>query len=625
MKYLSKINSPEDLRRIEIKNLPRLADEIREFLVESVSKTGGHLASNLGVVELTIALHYCLNTPHDKIVWDVGHQAYVHKILTGRRDRFDTLRKLDGLSGFPKPSESKYDTFCVGHSSTSVSAAVGMAAARDLNNENNRVVAVIGDGSFTGGMVYEALNNAGKMKTKLLIVLNDNGMSIAKNVGSVSSYLTKLRTAKAYNDAKSDVKNVFSKVPVLGDAASSVISVSKQSLKKAIVPGEFFEGLGVMYYGPIDGNNVKELIRTINKIKDINKPVLLHIITKKGKGYLPAEKHPDKFHGVGKFDVKTGEVLKKQPKETYGEVFSKTLIRLGATKKNICAITAAMPDSTGVASFKRFYPERTFDVGIAEQHAVTFAAGLASSGFIPVFAVYSTFLQRSYDQLLHDVCLQNLHVIFAVDRAGIVGEDGETHQGVFDISFLSEMPNMTVLAPCNKKELADMLTFAVKDCKGPVAIRYPKGAVSEVLGGVNEEIVLGMPQKVYKGEKAAIVSYGAMMDNAIEAYGILIREGISPALYNGRFAAPIADEFITELQQYDCIFTVEDNIKSGGFGEQLVEKLLEKSIFGKKIYNLAFPKKFIEAGSREELFKRYSLDGESIAEFVKDKLNNGTA
>lgn len=623
MKYLNKINSPEDLRKIEIKNLPKLACEIREFLVESVSKTGGHLASSLGACELSIALHYCLNTPYDKIVWDVGHQAYVHKILTGRRERFDTLRKLDGLSGFPKPSESKYDTFCVGHSSTSISAAVGMATARDLNHETNRIAAVIGDGSFTGGMVYEALNNAGRTKTKLLIVLNDNGMSISKNVGSMSSYLTKLRTAKAYKEAKSDVKTVFNKVPVVGEAASNFISASKQSLKRAIVPGEFFEGLGVMYYGPIDGNNIKELIRTINKVKDIRGPVLLHVITKKGKGYAPAEKHPDKFHGVGRFDVKTGEVLSKKKGETYGEIFSKNLIRLAATKKNICAITAAMPDSTGVANFKRFYPERTFDVGIAEQHAVTFAAGLAASGFIPVFAVYSTFLQRSYDQLLHDVCLQNLHVVFAVDRAGLVGEDGETHQGIFDISFLCEMPNMTVLAPCNKKELGDMLNYAVKECSGPVAIRYPKGEVSEVLSGSNDEIKTGFAQRVYKGEKIALVSFGAMMDKALDAYRLLIGEGLNPALYNGRFAAPIAEEFINELSAYDFVFTVEDNIKRGGYGELIGAELLEKGLFGGRLYNLALPKKFIEAGSREELFKRYSLDSESIAKFVKETVKNG--
>ncbi|MCC8098199.1 MAG: 1-deoxy-D-xylulose-5-phosphate synthase, partial [Eubacterium sp.] len=413
MKYLNKINSPEDLRKIDIKNLPLLAAEIREFLVENVSKTGGHLASNLGVTELTIALHYCLNTPYDKLIWDVGHQAYVHKILTGRKERFESLRQLDGLCGFPRPDESKYDVFGAGHSSTSISAAIGIASARDLAHESYNVAAVIGDGSFTGGMVYEALNNAGKMKTKLLIVLNDNGMSIAKNVGSMSTYLTRLRTAKKYNDAKYEVKTAFSKVPVVGEAANTVLSASKKSLKKAMIPGEFFEGLGIMYVGPIDGNNVKELIRTINKVKNFNKPVLLHVVTKKGKGYLPAEKHPEKFHGVGKFNVETGELLKKKDFETYGDVFSKALIRLGAVKKEVCAITAAMPDSTGISNFSRFYPERTFDVGIAEEHAVTFAAGLAANGYIPVFAVYSTFLQRSYDQLLHDVCLQNLHCFFA--------------------------------------------------------------------------------------------------------------------------------------------------------------------------------------------------------------------
>lgn len=620
MKYLGRISSPEDLRKIDIKNLPLLVDEIREFLVEKVSKTGGHLASNLGVVELTIALHYCLNTPHDKLIWDVGHQAYVHKILTGRKDRFDTLRQMDGLCGFPRPDESKYDAFGVGHSSTSVSAAIGMAAARDLAHESYNVVAVIGDGSFAGGMVYEALNNAGKMQTKLLIVLNDNGMSIAKNVGAMSTYLTRLRTAKKYNEAKTSVKSAISRVPLVGEAASSVLSASKKDLKKAIIPGEFFEGLGVMYAGPIDGNNVRELIRTINRVKNLDKPVLLHVVTKKGKGYGPAEKHPDIFHGVGKFDVKTGEVLAKKDYETYGEVFSKALIRLGAVKKNICAITAGMPDSTGIANFGRFYPERTFDVGIAEEHAVTFAAGLAANGYIPVFAVYSTFLQRSYDQLLHDVCLQNLHCIFVIDRAGIVGEDGETHQGIFDTSFLGHMPNMTVMAPCNKRELIDMLNFTVKEVSGPCVIRYPKGAVHDVLRGSSEKIQPGKAQKVYSGKKIAVVSYGTMMQTVLEVYRELIGKGHSPAVYNARFLSPIDEGFIEELKGFEYIFTVEDNIVTGGYGSQLSARLFEKEIFGKKIYNLGFPKKFIEAGSRQQIFKKYGLDSESIADFITEKV-----
>lgn len=620
MKYLGRINSPEDLRKIDIKNLPLLVDEIREFLVEKVSKTGGHLASNLGVVELTIALHYCLNTPHDKLIWDVGHQAYVHKILTGRKDRFDTLRQMDGLCGFPRPDESKYDAFGVGHSSTSVSAAIGMAAARDLAHESYNVVAVIGDGSFAGGMVYEALNNAGKMQTKLLIVLNDNGMSIAKNVGAMSTYLTRLRTAKKYNEAKTSIKSAISRVPLVGEAASSVLSASKKDLKKAIIPGEFFEGLGVMYAGPIDGNNVRELIRAINRVKNHDKPVLLHVVTKKGKGYGPAEKHPDIFHGVGKFDVKTGEVLAKKDYETYGEVFSKALIRLGAVKKNICAITAGMPDSTGIANFGRFYPERTFDVGIAEEHAVTFAAGLAANGYIPVFAVYSTFLQRSYDQLLHDVCLQNLHCIFVIDRAGIVGEDGETHQGIFDTSFLGHMPNMTVMAPCNKRELIDMLNFTVKEVSGPCVIRYPKGAVHDVLRGSSEKIQPGKAQKVYSGKKIAVVSYGTMMQTVLEVYRELIGKGHSPAVYNARFLSPIDEGFIEELKGFEYIFTVEDNIVTGGYGSQLSARLFEKEIFGKKIYNLGFPKKFIEAGSRQQIFKKYGLDSESIADFITEKV-----
>lgn len=621
MKYLGKINSPEDLRKIDIKNLPALAQEIREFLINSVAETGGHLASNLGVVELTIALHYCFNTPADKIIWDVGHQAYVHKILTGRRDEFCKLRQLDGLSGFPKREESKYDVFDVGHSSTSISAAVGIAAARDLKNENFNVISVIGDGSFTGGMVYEALNNAGRKKTKLLIILNDNGMSISKNVGAVSRYLTSLRLSSRYNEAKKDVKTAFGKVPVVGNAASEFISKSKKSLKKTIIQGEFFEGLGISYLGPINGNNVKELIRTFNKIKTYDKPVLLHINTKKGLGYEPAEKHPDTFHGVGRFDAATGRLLEESGGETYGRVFSNNLIRLAATKSNICAITAAMPDSTGVSGFKRFYPERTFDVGIAEEHAVTFAAGLAVSGYIPFFAVYSTFLQRSYDQLLHDVCLQNLHVIFCIDRAGIVGEDGETHQGIFDTSFLTEMPNMTVMAPCNKRELADMMNFAVKG-KGPFAIRYPKGAIDEILSGRTEDIVMGKPQRVYEGERIAIVSYGTMLKTALSVYLSLVNAGYNPAVYNARFASPIDDEFVKELADYEYIFTIEDNIISGGYGENLNGRLIKNRIFGKKIYNFAFPKKFIEAGSRGQLFKRYNLDSDSIVEIIREFIEN---
>ncbi len=621
MKFLDKINSPEDLRKIDIKNLPKVAEEIRQFLVSSVSVTGGHLASNLGVVELTIALHYCFDTPKDKIIWDVGHQAYVHKILTGRKADFPTLRKLGGLSGFPKTEESKYDTFNVGHSSTSVSAADGMAAARDLNGENYNIVSVIGDGSFTGGMVYEALNNAGRKKTKLLIILNDNGMSISKNVGSISAYLTNLRASKAYTEAKSDIKFAFDKVPVVGEKAKNFVSKSKKSIKKAIIPGEFFEGLGINYMGPIDGNNVKELIKTLNKVKNFNEPVLLHIYTKKGKGYAPAEADPEKFHGVGSFDIETGEPLNKPSGETYGSVFSKTLIRLASTKKKICAITAAMPDSTGISNFRRFYPERTFDVGIAEQHAVTFAAGLAISGFIPVFAVYSTFLQRSYDQLLHDVCLQNLHVVFAIDRAGIVGDDGETHQGIFDTSFLSHMPNMTVMAPCNKRELKEMLAYAISH-KGPCAIRYPKGVCCDVLCGSNEPVRTGMAERVYEGEKIALVSYGAMMKNTLTAYGILIKKGYVPAVYNARFASPIAPGFLEELGGYDFIFTVEDNIAAGGYGSNLAAGLAEHNIY-KKIHSFAFPKAFIEAGTREQLFEKYGLDGKSIAEAVERFVENG--
>ncbi len=449
MTYLDRINSPEDLKKLEVKKLDKLAEEIRVFLINSVSKTGGHLASNLGVVELTIALHYCFNCPKDKIIWDVGHQAYTHKILTGRKNEFVSLRKLDGLSGFPQIKESPYDSFTTGHSSTSVSAALGIAMGRDLKGESFNVVSVLGDGAMTGGLVYEAMNNAGRSNAKMLIVLNDNQMSISENVGAISRYLSELRTTEKYMDAKSDIKKTLDKVPVVGHSLTNLVGKTKEGLKYSLMPNVMFEQLGLKYVGPVDGHDIKKLVHILNKIKKINGPVLLHVITQKGRGYKPAEAYPSKYHGVGKFEVSTGRMLSSVSGETYSDIFSKKLIRLAKEDKRICGITAAMPSGTGMDAFGRAFPQRMFDVGIAEEHAVTFAAGLAKCGMIPFFAVYSTFLQRGYDQIIHDVCIQKLHVIFAVDRAGIVGDDGCTHQGIYDLTYMGNIPGLTVMAPKN--------------------------------------------------------------------------------------------------------------------------------------------------------------------------------
>lgn len=616
--YLEKINSPDDLKKLELKKLDILADEIREFLIQSVAKTGGHLASNLGVVDLTIALHYCFNCPKDKIVWDVGHQAYTHKILTGRKDEFDTLRKMDGLSGFPKCGESPYDSFNTGHSSTSISAAIGLAEARDLRGENFNVISVIGDGSMTGGLVYEAMNNAGRNNTKLLTILNDNQMSISENVGAMSKYFSELRTAQKYLEAKSDIKKTLEHLPVLGQPVFNVLDKAKESFKYAVTTNSnvMFEQLGITYIGPIDGHDIKKLVHVLNKVKKINKPVLLHIITQKGKGYEHAEAQPSKFHGIGSFDVATGNSVKKNNELTYSELFGKTMSRLATRNKRLCAITAAMPSGTGLDVFKKLYPERTFDVGIAEAHAVTFAAGLAKGGCIPVFAVYSTFLQRGYDQIIHDVCLQNLHVIFAIDRAGIVGDDGETHQGIYDISFLSHIPNMTLMAPKNGTELAKMLEFAV-EYRGPIAIRYPRGVISTVLNSIDTPIEYGKCEIIYKGKDIAIISVGAMMDNAIKVYEKLIAAGLSPTLINARFVKPIDDELIEDLKMnYKYVFSMEDNIHSGGFGSMLLQKMEEGCRNNTLIYDFSFPDTYVEQGTREQLFEKYNLDVKSMSDKI---------
>lgn len=617
MTYLSKINSPEDLKKLELKKLDRLAEEIRGFLVNSISKTGGHLASNLGVVELTIALHYCFNCPKDKIIWDVGHQAYTHKILTGRKNEFVSLRKLDGLSGFPQIKESPYDSFTTGHSSTSISAALGIAMGRDLRGESFNVAAVIGDGAMTGGLVYEAMNNAGRSNAKMLIVLNDNQMSISENVGAMSRYLSELRTTEKYMDAKNDIKKTLDKVPVVGHTLTNFVGKTKDGLKYSLMPNVMFEQLGIKYIGPVDGHDIKKLVHILNKIKKINGPVLLHVITKKGKGYKPAEIAPSKYHGVGRFDVNTGKMIAKAGGATYSEVFSKKLIRLATDDRRICGITAAMPSGTGMDAFGKVFPKRMFDVGIAEEHAVTFAAGLAKGGMIPFFAVYSTFLQRSYDQIIHDVCIQKLHVIFALDRAGIVGDDGCTHQGIYDLSFMGSIPNLTVMAPKNMYELEDMMEFAVK-FDGPISFRYPRGAASDILKSAREPIEYGKSETVYKGEKIALLSVGAMADRVVGVYENLLSDGYSPELINVRFISPVDEQMADRIaDEFDYIFTFEDNILSGGFGEKM-DGMLSDRHSKAIIKNFAFPDSYIEQGTRGQLFERYGMDSDSLYKKIRD-------
>ncbi len=607
MKLLDKINSPKDLKKMSSGSLTSLCGEIRQFLVESVSKTGGHLASNLGVVELTVALHYCFNSPKDKIIWDVGHQAYVHKILTGRKNEFHKLRQLDGLSGFPKAKESPHDAFDTGHSSTSISAGLGYVATRDLSGKKNKVISVIGDGSMTGGLALEALNNAGRLNTDFLIVLNDNQMSISENVGGLSKYLTEIRTAPAYLGAKEDVSEFLKKVPVVGEKIGKVIERAKDGIKYLLLPGTWFEEIGLKYVGPVDGHNVQEMIDVLNKVKNMSGPVLLHVYTVKGKGYSAAELQPSKFHGVDSFDIETGKPHQIKIWDTYSDVFGKALTKIAETNDKVLAITAAMPLGTGLAPFEAAYPNRIFDVGIAEGHAVTFAAGMAKNGYIPVFAVYSTFLQRAYDQIMHDVCIQNLHVVFAIDRAGIVGADGETHQGLFDVSFLSHMPNMTFIAPVNKQELIGSLEFAVNH-NGPIAIRYPRGAASRVLKDECLPFELGKSQTIHEGTKIAIVALGNMMDTAFEVYTMLCEHGFTPTLINPRFVKPIDLDMVHSLEDFEYVAVLEDNILEGGFGS----KILENSNDARNIHRFAFPDGFVEQGERNEILEKYELDTNSI-------------
>ncbi|WP_139904282.1 1-deoxy-D-xylulose-5-phosphate synthase [Clostridium thermarum] len=613
-KILDRFEEPTDIKKMTLSELEILSEEIRAFLIDKVSKTGGHLASNLGVVELTISLYNVFNFKQDRLIWDVGHQAYVHKILTGRRDRFDKLRQYGGISGFPKPEESPYDMFKTGHSSTSISAALGMARVRDLKGEKHSIVAVIGDGALTGGMAFEALNDVGDRKTNIIIVLNDNQMSIANNVGGLSTYLSKLRVTPTYNKFKNEFNSTLQKSS-LGKGVVNSINKIKDSIKQFIVPGMLFEEMGIKYFGPIDGHNIKELSKVLALAKNIEGPVLIHTITQKGKGYDFAEKNPNKYHGVGPFDCDSGEICFTAG-ETYSSTFGDEIVKIAEKNKKVIAITAAMKDGTGLGKFAQRFEERFFDVGIAEQHAVTLAAGMAREGYRPVFAVYSTFLQRAYDQVLHDVCIQKLPVIFAIDRAGIVGEDGETHQGLFDISYLSHMPNLVLMAPKNTVELRSMLRWAV-DYTGPVAIRYPRGgdSSSAPLKPV-ENIAPGCWEILKEDGDIVIIATGKMVSHAIRACEILKEAGINTALINAYSVKPIDKKLLDELIQRGAqIVTLEDNVINGGFGSMVLD-YVNSTNSSIKVYNMGFKDEFIQQGHPDLLYKQYGLDAEGIAKRV---------
>lgn len=614
---LEKIQKPNDIKKIPADQLPALAEEIREFIIESLSKTGGHLASNLGVVELTIAMHRVFDLPKDKLIWDVGHQSYTHKILTGRKDGFETLRREGGISGFPKRSESDCDVFDTGHSSTSISAGVGYVRARELKKENYSVVSIIGDGALTGGMAYEALNNAASLKSNFIIVLNDNEMSITENVGGMSSYLSGLRTASAYTDFKMDVTKALNRIPGIGPGMVDAMRKTKSSIKQIIIPGMLFEDMGLTYLGPVDGHNIPQLIKTFQEAKRFEGPILVHVLTQKGRGYEPAMRHPARFHGAGPFDVKTGlPVGKSNP--TYTDVFSTVMRKMGDRRKDVAAVTAAMMTGVGLKRFSNMFPDRCFDVGIAEEHAVTFAAALSLGGITPVVAIYSSFLQRAYDQIMHDVCMQNLHVVFAIDRAGLVGYDGETHHGIFDLSYLGSMPNMTILAPKNLWELSDMIKFAV-DYDGPIAVRYPRGEAYTGLKEFRAPICLGKSEVIHEGSRVALLAVGSMVKMAEEVQKQLKeRMNMDAALVNARFVKPIDEELLRSFADtYELVVTLEENVKDGGFGERVLAFAEEEDLpFGVEI--IALPDRFIPHGSVLYQMKQVGFTPEDICGRIEE-------
>ncbi len=608
---LEQIKGPEDIKQMSLEELTCLAQEIRGFLIEKISHTGGHLASNLGVVELTIAMYRIFDLPKDKVVWDVGHQSYTHKILSGRMAEFDELRQYGGLSGFPKRKESPYDCFDTGHSSTSISAGLGIAQGRDILGENYRVVSVIGDGALTGGMAYEALNNAARMKKNFIIVLNDNKMSISENVGGMSRYLNGLRTGSGYNDLKKNVADALERLPVLGAPMIEKIKRTKNSIKQLFIPGMLFENMGITYLGPVDGHNIAQLCKVFREAQKLDHAVLVHVLTKKGKGYKPAEKNPSRFHGVEPFDIATGKPLKKKEHQSYTEVFSRKLCQLAKDRPNLVAVTAAMPDGTGLSDFAKQYPSRFFDVGIAEAHAVTSAAGMAAAGLKPVVAVYSSFLQRGYDQILHDVCIQDLPVVFAVDRAGLVGSDGETHQGIFDYSYLTSIPNMSVMAPKNLWELRAMLEFAM-DYNRPLAIRYPRGEAYRGLREFREPIIYGKGEILYEEEDIALLAVGSMVSTGEHIREKLKGEGFACTLANGRFVKPFDRELVDRLAlRHRVIVTLEENVAQGGFG-QPVTAYIHEHYPHRKVLNIALPDAYVEHGNVSVLREGLGIDSDSI-------------
>lgn len=612
---LEQIKQPNDIKKLEPNQLPQLADEIRDFLIHSISRSGGHLASNLGVVELTMALHLAFELPKDKIIWDVGHQAYTHKLLTGRRDGFQELRKYGGMSGFPKRKESTCDAFDTGHSSTSVSAGMGYVSARDLAGEDYKVISVIGDGALTGGMAYEALNNAASLKSNFIIILNDNHMSISENVGGMSSYLSELRTNSAYTGLKEGVVQTLNQIPVYGEKMVKKIRKTKSGLKQLVIPGMLFENMGITYLGPVDGHDMGKLRKMLVEAASMKQAVLIHVCTKKGMGYEPAERHPSRFHGTVPFEIETGLPAQKKMKADYTDIFSTVMRKFGDRYPNVVAVTAAMAEGTGLKRFRNMFPSRFFDVGIAEEHAVTFCAGMAAGGMIPVFAVYSSFLQRAYDQILHDVCIQNLHVIFAIDRAGLVGSDGETHQGIFDLSYLSQIPNMCLMAPKNKWELSDMMKFAV-DYQGPIALRYPRGEAFDGLKEFRAPIVLGKSEIIYDETGIALLAAGSMVKTALEVREILKKSGFGCTLINARFVKPLDEACLLHLEEeHSLVVTMEENVKTGGFGEQVMAYLNEIRS-GIQIINVALPDEYVEHGNVELLKEETGIDAQTIAKRI---------
>ena len=615
---LEHIEGPWDVKKLNTEELKTLAAEIRQFLIEKISVTGGHLASNLGVVELTIALYLAFDLPKDKVIWDVGHQSYTHKILSGRREMFDELRQYGGMSGFPKRKESPYDSFDTGHSSTSISAGLGIAQGRDLLGENYAVISVIGDGALTGGMAYEALNNAAHLKKNFIIVLNDNNMSISENVGGMSKYLSGLRSGTRYNALKRHVSETLLKVPVVGAGLVEQISRTKDSIKQLVIPGMLFENMGVTYLGPVDGHDIKAMVKTFREARRMEHAVLVHVLTKKGKGYAPAEKNPSRFHGIDPFDIATGKSLKEKVYPTYTDVFSKEICQLAETEKRLVAVTAAMPDGTGLKAFSKQYPDRFFDVGIAEQHAVTSAAGMAAAGLKPVVAVYSSFLQRGFDQVLHDVCIQNLPVVFALDRAGLVGSDGETHQGIFDLSYLSCIPNMSIMAPKNLWELRQELEFAICHYDGPIAIRYPRGQAYRGLKDFNQPVEYGKGELLYEGSRIALLAVGSMVSTAEHVREKLKDAGFNCTLANGRFIKPVDYDLADRLAaDHELLVVLEENVLQGGYGLQ-VKAYVQERYPQVKVLNIALPDAYVEHGNVSVLREGLGIDSDSVIRTMRN-------